>query len=264
MKSLPNTSNCVLELSDNWLTIWFDRPEKRNALSKGLINDIELTLLSVYENQLIRGIIFRGKGDVFCAGADLNEMKNISSLGSEARDLAIEMSERIGNLFKTISKAPQITVAAVHGAAIAGAFGIACATDFLITTSKAKYSLTETKIGLTPAQIAPYVINRLGFTNARKLMILGTLFDGEKAFKIGMADYLADTNDEFEQNIIDLKTEVNKCAPNAVSITKKIILDNYAVISKNAAELFADSIVNGEGIEGLNSFFEKRKPNWSL
>ena len=102
MKSLPNTSNCVLELSDNWLTIWFDRPEKRNALSKGLINDIELTLLSVYENQLIRGIIFRGKGDVFCAGADLNEMKNISSLGSEARDLAIEMSERIGNLFKTI------------------------------------------------------------------------------------------------------------------------------------------------------------------
>ena len=181
-----------------------------------------------------------------------------------ARDLAVEMSTQAGSVFDQINKMPQITVSVVEGAAMAGAFGIACATDILITMADARYALTETKIGLTPAQVAPYVINRLGFAQARRLMLLGSSFNGQKAFKMGMADYLATTNNELIGYINKIKEKVRKCAPNAVSITKKILVENHAVNPKIAAELFSDCIVHKEGREGFSSFFEKRKPYWNL
>ena len=263
MTTLPKTSNCILELSDGWLTIWFNRPEKRNALSTELFKDIEIILKSVYSDHSIRGIIFRGKGNMFCAGADLEELKNISLAGEKARAMAMEMSNSAGEVFKAISTAPQITVAAVEGAAMAGAFGIACATDLLVTMADAKYALTETKIGLTPAQIAPYVLNRLGFAKARKLMILGTSFNGQKAFEMSMADYVANNEKEFNDQINDIKKQGNKCAPHAVSVTKKIIYNNHVIDFKKAAILFSDCILHKEGKEGFASFFEKRRPYWN-
>ena len=109
---------------------------------------------------------------------------------------------------------------------MAGGFGIACATDILVSMSDAKYALTETKIGLTPVQIAPYIINRLGYEKARKLMLFGTAFNGKKAFKIGMADYLAETIEEFETHLNDVKDMVLQCSPTAVSLTKRVLSEN--------------------------------------
>lgn len=263
MTNLPETNTCILELENGWLTIWFNRPEKRNALSDGLLKDIKATLTSVEEDRSVRGILFRGKGGVFCAGADLEGIKKIASERENARELAIEMSTRAGAIFEQISKTPQVTVSAVEGAGMAGAFGIACATDILITMADARYALTETKIGLTPAQITPYVLNRLGFAQARKLMLLGSSFNGQKAFEMGMADYLATTETELDVHINEIKEKVRKCAPNAVAITKKILAANHAVDPKKAAELFSDCIVHEEGREGITSFFEKRKPYWN-
>ena len=264
MNNLPETNNCILELENGWLTICFNRPEKRNALSEGLLLDIKITLESVESDRSIRGILFRGTGGVFCAGADLEDLKKIATSGVNARDLAVEMSTQAGSVFEQINKMPQITVSVVEGAAMAGAFGIACATDILITMADARYALTETKIGLTPAQIAPYVINRLGFAQAKRLMLLGSSFNGQKAFKMGMADYLATTDNELVGYINKIKEKVRKCAPNAVSITKKILVENHSVNQKKAAELFSDCIVHEEGREGFASFFEKRKPYWNV
>ena len=263
MTELPETKYCILELDDGWLTVWFNRPEKRNALSDGLLRDIKNTLKSVESDRSVRGILFRGKGGVFCAGADLEGIKKIATSGDNARDLALEMSTQGGAIFEQISKTPQVTVSAVEGAGMAGAFGIACATDILITMADARYALTETKIGLTPAQIAPYVLNRLGFAQARKLMLLGSSFNGQKAFEMGMADYLATTETELDAHINEIKEKVRKCAPNAVATTKKILAPNHAVDPKKAAELFSDCIVHEEGREGITSFFEKRKPYWN-
>ena len=181
----------------------------------------------------------------------------------KTREMAVAMSKQAGSIFEAISKSPQITVSVVEGAAMAGAFGIACATDLLVTMSDARYALTETKIGLTPAQIAPYVLNRLGFAQARKLLLLGTSFNGQKAFDLGMADYVADNEEELLLHIQVIKSKVKKCAPNAVAVTKKIIFSNNNIDLINAAELFSDSIVHEEGREGLASFFEKRKPSWA-
>ena len=263
MTKTPETKYCILSQENGWITIWFNRPEKRNALSDGLLMDIKKTLTSVESDRSIRGIIFRGKGGFFCAGVDLEEIKKIAVAGENARELALDMSMKAGSIFKQISKAPQITVSAVEGAAMAGAFGIACATDILITMNDARYALTETKIGLTPAQIAPYVLNRLGYAQARKLMLLGSSFNGQKAYEIGMADYLAKTKIELDEHIKDIKEKVKKCSPNAVAITKKILSKNDVLNPEKAAELFADCILHQEGREGFASFFEKRTPYWN-
>ena len=263
MTKLPKTKNCILELENNWLTIWFNRPEKRNALSDSLLMDISSTLSAIDKDRSIRGILFRGKGGVFCAGIDLEVVKKITSSEQNAQELAIEMSLKAGSVFDQISKAPQFTVSVVEGAGIAGAFGIACATDILITMADARYALTETRIGLTPAQIAPYVLNRLGFSQARKLMLLGNSFNGQEAFEMGMADYLAKDNEELNSHIINLKEQVKKCAPNAIAVTKKIISENQIVNPEQAAKLFSDCMLHPEGRDGFASFFEKRKPYWN-
>ena len=131
MKKLPETKSCILELDNGWLTIWFNRPEKRNALSDTLLNDIKDTVESVHNDRSIRGIIFRGKGGNFCSGADLDGIKKIASSGKNARNLAINMSMTAGSTFEVINKSPQITISVVEGSSMAGAFGIACATDLL-------------------------------------------------------------------------------------------------------------------------------------
>ena len=263
IEEFPKTKNCILEFDDSWLTIWFNRIEKRNALSEGLLNDIKNTIEFVNDKKSVRGILFRGKGGNFCSGADLDEIKKLTSSNKNAKLSAFKMSNMVGLIFEIISKAPQITISVVEGAGMAGAFGIACATDFLITMANANYALTETKIGLTPAQIAPYVLNRLGFAQARRLMLLGTQFDGEKAFKMGMADYIAYNEEQLNKIIHQVKSDAQKCSPNAIAATKKIISENYIINKKKAAELFSDCVVHDEGREGFASFFEKRKPAWS-
>ena len=190
-------------------------------------------------------------------------LKQISSAGDEAYTNSLKMSKDFGEFFKMISKTPQFTVSVVEGAAMAGAFGIACASDLLVTMTDAKYALTETRIGLTPAQITPYVLNRMGFAKARKMLLLGSLISGKEAYEIGLADYLVNNESEINDVISKIKKEVQKCAPNAIAITKEILSNDDLINSERAAELFSSCIVSEEGREGLASFIEKRKPYWA-
>ena len=125
-----------------------------------------------------------------------------------------------------------------------------------------KFALTETRIGLTPSQISPYVINRLGYANARKIMLMGGKIDGQEAIKIGMVDYLAQNTNNINEILGDIKTQVLKCSPNAIAITKNVLSLNEYIDTEKAADLFSDCIVSDEGREGFNSFFENRRPSW--
>ena len=139
--NLPNTKNLVLELRDSWLTIWFNRPEKRNSLSKVLIGEISQTLDFIEDDSSIRGVIFRGKGNVFCAGADLKWMQNIASEKNNTHYKAMKMSIKFGEIFSKISNLTKVTISVVEGSCMAGAVGIASATDFLVSTSDKPSSL---------------------------------------------------------------------------------------------------------------------------
>ena len=262
MTKLPNTENLTLEYSHGWLDVWFNSIQNRNALTESLIADLFSVFSSIHDDREVRGITLRGKGNMFCAGADLKRMKKISEAGLEAKSIALKMSMEFGNLFKVVNKAPQVIVSLTEGFALAGGLGLACASDIIVTMPNTKFALTETRIGLTPSQISPYVINRLGYATARKMMLLGASINGKEAMSIGIADYLASDADNLEEILDDIKSQVFKCSPNAIAITKQVLTINEYLDPEKAADLFSDCIVSDEGKEGFNSFFEKRNPYW--
>ena len=263
MKNFPKTDSLLIEYSNGWVTIWFNQIKNRNAITNNIVDELFSIFNFLNDDREVRGITLRGKGGIFCAGVDLKNLKKMTDTSKNAKSLAFEMSVRIGELFKVINSAPQIVVAVTEGAAIAGGFGIACSADLILTMPETKFSLSETRIGLTPAQISPYVINRLGYSLARKMMLLGARIDGREAMKIGIADYIA--NDSNLEEILDsIKEQVFQCSPNAIAITKKVLTVNEYIDPQKAANLFSDCVVSDEGQEGINSFFEKRKPFWIM
>lgn len=266
MTGLPETTAIDVELDGSWLNVWFNEPEKRNPLSEARSQDLLSLCEAIADRRDIRGVTFRGRGGVFCAGGDLKAFKEIFQ-GTGDRSATEAMSARGGKLFDVINQLPQLTVMAVEGAAVAGGLGLVCTGDVVIVERAAKFSLTETMIGLTPAQIAPFVIQRLGQTTARRLMLTGASFDGDGAFRCGLADVVADGQAGVDKEISSLRTQAMRCAPGAVADTKRLIQGlpdlTRAKQIELAASIFADRILSEEGREGVSSFVEKRKPSWN-
>lgn len=267
MANLPATQKLVLEEDDGWLTIWFNSPENRNALSSELTAELRAVLAAVRDDRTVRGITFRGKGGVFCAGGDLKGFRTgLQGSGSGHADV-MASSRAGGEMFAEIDTLPQVVVMLVEGAAMAGGLGMVCCGDVVAVTRDAKFALTETTLGIAPAQIAPYVVQRLGLTTSRRLMLTAARFDGEEAGRIGLADHVAEDAaglDAYEQEI---RRQVTRCAPGANAITKEIVLaaprlDREAMIDF-AAEGFARCMLSDEGREGIGAFVEKRKPVWA-
>jgi len=267
MTNLPETRKIINEIDNGWLTIWFNSPENRNALSEDLTADLINTLKAVKNDRSIRGITLQGKGGIFCAGGDLKSF-SAGQQGSADKDSFYTMNRKAGDMFDLIMAMPQVVIAYVEGAAIAGGLGLMCCADIIIVHAEAKFSLTETMIGIAPAQIAPIIVARSGLPNARRLMLTGARFKGEKTPDYNLSDFVVASREEFEQVETDIKKGVLKCAPGAIGVTKEILmatphLDREAQ-KDFAADKFSDCIMSDEGREGIASFIEKRKPNWSV
>lgn len=266
MSDTASGQNLVVERQEGWMRIWFNRPEVRNALSSEVIEELIDVLTPVREDRSVRGISFRGKGGVFCAGGDIKGFKAVFQGGSDVADI-VRASSRGGQLFHLINEMPQVVVMLVEGAAIAGGLGIMCTGDVVVVTEDAKFAISETSIGIPPAQIAPFVVQRVGLAPARRLMLTGARFDGRQALQFGLADQLATDAaglDEMEAEII---RGVRRCAPGANAMTKQIVhaagrMEKDEMIAF-AAKGFADCMLSEEGREGVASFLEKRKPQWA-
>ncbi len=267
MAALPQTTAIELDLKSGWLTIWFNQPANRNALSAELTADLIATLTAVRDDRTVRGITLRGRGGIFCAGADLKAFNSgHKSAGGPSREAVIEQSICGAGMFDLVNTMPQVTIAIVEGAAMAGGFGMACCCDVAICDATAKFAMTETAIGLSPAQISPFVIQKLGFATARRLMLTAARFDGREAQRLGFADFVAEGVAALEAIETTIRSQVLKCAPGAVADTKALILAvprlDRAQTVQAAAENFAGRMLSDEAREGVASFVEKRKPRW--
>ncbi|WP_411816563.1 enoyl-CoA hydratase/isomerase family protein [Hyphococcus sp. DH-69] len=266
MASLPPSETLILEIDDGWLQIRFNRPEARNALSDEMASDLMGVLQRVAEDRSVRGITLRGEGNIFCAGGDLKGFQK-SLAGTFTQDEAEAMSRSAGALFARINSMPQVVVAIVEGAAIAGGLGMACCADFVIAKEDAKFSLTETMLGISPAQIAPYVIQRTGQMTARRMMLTGAKFTAKEAHALGIVDIVAPSTEGLAKAADEIKASVRRCAPGANAVTKEIALAsghlNRDEMIAFAAKGFAKCMLSDEGREGILSFVEKRKPSWA-
>lgn len=267
MIDLPLCKTLEFEFGNQWLTIWFNRPEARNAISDELVHELRCVLDRVKDDFSIRGVVIRGRNQVFCAGGDIKMFKRIASAGSEGREIARSLNVEAAYLTDMIARMPQVVVAVVEGAAMAGGFGIACASDMVISVPDAKFGITEVRIGLVPAQIIPHIINKIGYAKAKTMMLLANQIDGTHAHEIGLADFLAGNSVEIDNVLGYIKKQVNYAAPGALAKTKFLLKDakhmNVSDYIEIGADVFADCLVSDEGKEGFASFTEKRKPSWA-
>ncbi len=253
-----------IEADGPWRTLWLDRPEARNALSGEMVAELTEAVAGLAGSGA-RGVTLRGRGGTFCAGGDLKSFRAALSGGLD-REAAARMSREAGRLFDAVDALPMVTVAVVEGAAMAGGLGLACAGDVVIAAQDARFALSETRIGISPAQIAPFVLRRLGPAAGRRLMLTGARFDGREAERLGLADFVAPAAglDAAEAAI---RAQALAAAPGAVAETKALIralpsLDRAAQIER-AAQGFAALLTGEEAREGLAAFIEKRAPRWA-
>ena len=266
MQNLPTTTKVYTEQNGGWLTLWLDSPKNKNAIGDAMMTDLLAVMDAVRDDRTIRGITLRGKNGIFCSGGDLKSFNAMQAPGVTQAEVAA-MNRRIGDVMLAMNEMPQVVICLVEGAAIAGGLGLMCCGDVVLGTEDAKFSLTETMIGIPPAQIAPFVVARVGLPTARRIMLTGARFTGLEAKTYGLLDETAKDVAGLEEMEASLKRGILKCGPSAIAATKHLILSSRdksgPEMMDHAADVFADCMLSDEGIEGISSFLEKRKPNWS-
>jgi methylglutaconyl-CoA hydratase len=243
--------------------IWLSRPEVHNAFNSAMIRELREALKSLGADDSVRVVVLSGRGKSFCAGADLNWMREIVRFTYEQNlEESLELAEGLHELYTL----PKPTVARVNGAAIGGGTGFLSACDIVIASAEARFALSEVKIGLVPACIAPYVVRRTGEGRARQFFLTGERFDAERAREIGLVNIVADP-DELDAAVEELLGKLITSGPEALACCKKLLQEvpgmDFAEAKRFTAEMIAGLRVSPEGQEGMASFLEKRKPRWT-
>jgi len=243
--------------------IFLNRPEKRNALHPDMVGELTETIQSFQENDTVKIIVIRGKGDAFCAGADLSVIKALKSATYEEN---LHDSKHLATLFEAIYHCPKPVIAGVHGHAIAGGCGLATVCDLVVVSEAAKFGYTETRIGFVPAIVAQFLIRKIGETHARRLLLTGELISAKEAFSIGLVSHFA-TAENFEEALSDLiQTLLVKTSGQALQSTKKLI--NKVADSSHeeaidyAIETNAKARSTDDCQRGISAFLNKEKIQW--
>jgi methylglutaconyl-CoA hydratase len=251
------------ELTGNTGTVWLNRPDVHNALNREMITEIIECFNLIDKEPDVRIVVLRGRGKSFCAGADLNYMKNIATFGFEEN---YQDSLNLANCFHTIYTCKKPTIAVVQGAAIGGANGLLSACDFVYCTDDTKFAFSEVKLGIAPATISLYVTKRIGEYGSRDLMITGRRFTGKEAEWYRLVNKSLPA-EELEAHVNSIIESLMTSGPEAMAACKKLIFDisNKLTFEEGidyTARMIAELRASREGQEGMASFLEKRKPNW--
>jgi len=253
------------------LHLTLNRPESRNALSLAMVGELRAALAAAEASAAagggVRVIVLRGAGGHFCAGADLKDTAAARSRAAEQGQQALQdYNAEFGHLCGAYARSPLATVAVLEGAVMGGGFGLACAVDIALAGSTVAFRLPETSLGVVPAQIAPYLIERIGIAQARRLAISGVRVDGAGALALGLVHELH-AADQLDAALARVLGEILQCAPGALAATKALLAQSRyqppAAMVEPAARVFAQAALGAEGVEGVLAFLQKRKPAWS-
>lgn len=241
-----------------------DRPTLHNAFDAGLIAALTAALEQIATDATVRVVVLEGSGASFSAGADLNWMRGMASASEAAnRDDALALAR----LMRTLDELPKPTVARVQGAAFGGGVGLVACCDIAIGVPEAKFGLTESKLGLLPAVISPYVIAAIGPREARRWFATAEIFDAATALRIGLLHEVVDANalDAAVERQVSL---LLKAGPHAAAGAKRLVARVSGTADRDRldadnADLIAGLRVSQEGQEGLSAFLDKRTPGWA-
>src|SRR5947208_7803548 len=243
-------------------TVTLKRPEKRNALSIQLLNEL-LVVLDEIEKSDGQVLILTGAGKAFCAGMDLDELKTLTE---KSHDENVKDSARMAGIFRRLYDFPKPTIAAVNGAAIAGGTGLATVCDFTLAVPEAKFGYTEVRIGFVPAIVSSILVWQVGHKIARDLLLTGRIFDAAQARQLRLVNEVV-TSESLMNRARELAGQLMENSPTSLRLTKKLLNDFIRdVLDRQTEEAVAENAAirqTADFHEGVNSFLEKRKPRWS-
>jgi len=240
------------------------RPERRNAMSVAMLEELARGLDEA-EERGARVVVFRGAGGHFCAGGDIADMQAAASAprGDDGDPIA-QMNRRFGTMLERVAAFEMATVAVCEGAVMGGGFGLACVTDVALAGPTARFRLPETSLGISPAQIAPFVVERLGTSQARRLAVTGETLGATEALALGLV-HLAP--DDLDAALASLLSRMLRCEPGAVRATKALVRsvggrDVSGALDRAAAD-FARLARRPEALQGMTAFLSREDPPWA-
>jgi len=244
-------------------TVTLDRPEVRNAFNDALIGQLAAAFRELGARDDVRCIVLAARGDAFCAGADLNWMKRMADF---TREENLADAGALADMLRTIYECPKPTIAKVQGDVYAGGTGLVAACDIALALDTAHFCLSETRLGLIPATISPYVIRAMGARAAHRYFLTAERFSAAEALRIGFVHEVV-TADQLDAKVGEIAQALVQAGPAAVKACKALVQD---VAGKNITQLLidrtvqdiADIRVSDEGREGIQAFLGKRKPGW--
>jgi len=265
---LPDTETIVLDQKEHALFITLNRPKSRNAMSLQMVQELMSVFETIKNNLTIRAVVLRGANGHFCAGGDIKDMSGArAALANTESDPFYELNRAFGKMLTFANQIPQVLIVVTEGAVLGGGFGLVCISDVALSSSSAKFGLPETGLGIPPAQIAPFVVSRIGLTQARRLALLGVRFDGNEAKQLGIVHEVHNDTEALNTSLEVVLKNVKRCAPHANRITKELILSvghkPLDQLLDSAAKSFSNAVQGVEGQEGTMAFIQKRAPSWS-
>lgn len=266
---MPTYTTLKLDRRGPHLHVTLNRPDVRNALTEEMIRELLQVMDVIADDRAVRSVVLRGAGGTFCAGGDIKGFRASFSTPAPANgapDPIVVNNRRFGSFMTRLNTLPQTVVAVVEGAAFGGGLGLVCAADVAICHAETRFAISETGLGIPPAQIAPFIVQRVGLTEARRLALTGIRFDGREAGRLGLVHYVCDDAASIERQLSDVLAHIARCAPDANAATKAILLASTEQpldhVLDNAAQAFAAALRGPEGREGVAAFLEKRRPAW--
>jgi len=243
-------------------TLTLNRPEKRNAISYQLIEELHRALHEVQTSHS-HILILTGAGDAFCSGMDLDNLREITR-HTEEENLAD--SGRMAHMFRALYEFPKVTIAAVNGAALAGGCGLATLCDFTLASENAKFGYTEVRIGFVPAIVSAFLLRQVGEKQARDLLLTGRIIDAAEAFRLGLVTEIV-TPENLMPRARELADTLVANSPASLLATKRLLhAYSHAELDRQIAAAVDENArirTTNDFREGVTAFLEKRKPNWT-
>ena len=243
-------------------TVTLNRPEKRNALNATMVDEIGSALDELIKDEAVRVIVLNANGGVFCAGADLQSIRDLQSASHEEN---LEDSRKLRDLFLKLYSSPKPTIAAVHGPALAGGAGLATCCDFIVASERASFGYPEVKIGFVAALVMVLLTRQIGERRVKNLLLTGDAITAAQAGSMGLATSIV-LHDSLNVEVEAIASKLCHASPEATALTKEFLAqvwdgDLEANLEK-AAQFNATTRATTDCKEGIAAFVEKRKPNW--
>ena len=244
------------------LIVRLNRPDQHNAFNQEMIAELTRLFGSIASEKDLRAVVLTGSGRTFCAGADISMMR-------EAVDFDFQQNlaegQMIYELMLAVDHCPLPVIGRINGSAIGGGLGLVSCCDVVVAVERAKFALAEVRLGLIPAVISPFVISKIGLSNARELFLTGERFDVYQAKRIGLVHHIAPEG-ELDEAVSDRIKELYNAAPGAQAEAKRIIRALPNLLESELREFLAEAIarrrISEEGKEGMDAFLNKRLPWW--